>query len=81
MIRQLGTEEEDKWLDMVASCYAAKGTSRDVFKRHLERTPPNERALLAILDQGKCILNTTMHREIPFKTLRFYMYTVIVFFI
>ena len=65
MIRQLGTEEEDKWLDMVASCYAAKGTSRDVFKRHLERTPPNERALLAILDQGKCILNTVMHREIP----------------
>ena len=52
IIRQLESHEEEKWLNMVASCYATKGTPRDVFRGHLERTPANERRLLAIMDKG-----------------------------
>ena len=52
IIRQIYDYEESKWLDMVASCYAAKGTPREVFENHLKRTPPNERILLAVLDKG-----------------------------
>ena len=52
IIRKLGESEESKWLDMVASCYAAKGTPREAFKGHLERTPFDERILLAVLDKG-----------------------------
>ena len=51
-IRHLQPHEEDKWLDMVASCYSTKGTPRNVFKCHLERTPAKERRLLAIMDKG-----------------------------
>ena len=56
-LRKLNVDEEQKWLDMVESCYADKGTSRKVFEQHLKRTPPDERVLLAILDQGKIIMN------------------------
>ena len=52
IIRQIYDYEESKWLDMVASCYAAKGTPREVFENHLKRTPSNERILLAVLDKG-----------------------------
>ena len=52
-IRQLNNNEESKWLDMVVACYAAKGTPRGVFENHLQRTPRNERILLAAVDNGK----------------------------
>ena len=51
-IRKLKIGEEEKWLDMVASCYASKGTPRQVFNSHLERTPSSERIILAIMDEG-----------------------------
>ena len=51
-IRQLEDNEELKWVEMVASCFAAKGTPRDVFSSHLERTPSNERIILAAIDKG-----------------------------
>ena len=51
-IRQLEEFEERKWIEMVASCFAAKGTPRDVFSSHLERTPSNERIILAAIDKG-----------------------------
>ena len=51
-IRQLDDGEELKWVEMVASCFAAKGTPRDVFSSHLERTPSNERIILAAIDKG-----------------------------
>ena len=52
IVRQIYDYEETKWLDMVASCYAAKGTPREVFENHLKRTPSSERILLAVLDKG-----------------------------
>ena len=52
-IRQLNDDEESKWLDMVAVCYAIKGTPRGVFENHLQRTSRNERILLAAVDNGK----------------------------
>ena len=51
-IRQLEDNEELKWVEMVASCFAAKGTPRYVFSSHLERTPSNERIILAAIDKG-----------------------------
>ena len=51
-IRQLDQSEEKKWIDMVTSCYSAKGTPRKVFSDHLERTPTKERILLAVTDNG-----------------------------
>ena len=51
-IRQLEESEEKKWIDMVTSCYSAKGTPRKVFSDHLERTPAKERILLAVTDNG-----------------------------
>ena len=51
-IRRLEESEERKWIEMVASCFAAKGTPRDVFSSHLERTPSNERIILAAIDKG-----------------------------
>ena len=52
-IRQLEECEEKKWIDMVTSCYSAKGTPRKVFSDHLERTPAKERILLAVINNGK----------------------------
>ena len=52
-IRKLDKSEEAKWLEMVVFCYAAKGTPREVFQGHLERTPSDERILLAVLDKGQ----------------------------
>ena len=51
-IRRLEDSEELKWIEMVASCFAAKGTPRDVFSSNLERTPSNERIILAAIDKG-----------------------------
>ncbi len=53
VIRQLEQSEEKKWIDMVTSCYSAKGTPRKVFSDHLDRTPSKERILLAVIDNGK----------------------------
>ena len=52
IIRHLEIHEEEKWISMVSSCYATKGTPSDVFRSHLERTPRDERILLAIMDKG-----------------------------